>query len=181
MGTRNPIIKEKTMMPRLRKILAPLLLSLLLLVASCGQQPASRFDQAQQESSQQKSGQAVAKDATQGANFNKFFPAGGNGYERVYTQEKKGFAEAKLKKAGKDVAMLAISDIKSNPSAAAKYQESTKKIGGYPAATLGNTQTSVLVNNRYQVKVISRDPSFTASDREAWLQKFDLSGIAQLK
>jgi hypothetical protein len=181
MGTRNPFIKEKTMMPRLRKILAPLLLSLLLLVASCAQQPPSRFEQAQQESSQQKSGQAVVKDATQGANFNKFFPEGGSGYDRVYTQEKKGFAEAKLKKAGKDVAMLAISDTKSTPDAAAKFQQSTKKIAGYPALEIGKTQTAVLVNNRYQVKVLSRDPSFTASDREAWLQKFDLSGIAQLK
>lgn len=168
-------------MPRLSKILAPLLLSLLLLVASCAKQPPSRFDQAQQQSSQQKSGQAVVKDSTQGANFNKFFPKAGDGYQRVFTQEKKGFAEAKLKKGGKDVAMLAVSDVKNTPSAVTKYQQSTKKIAGYPAATLGTTQTSVLVNNRYQVKVLSRDPSFTALDREAWLQKFDLNGLSRLK
>ena len=167
-------------MRHLRKILAPLLLSLLLLVTSCASKPPSRFDQAQQASSQQKSGQAVVKESTQGAEFNKFFPKGEGGYERVYTQEKKGFSEAKLKKDGKDLAMLAISDIKNTPSAAAKYQQSTKTIAGYPAATLGTTQTSVLVNNRYQVKVLSRDPSFTASDREAWLQKFDLNGLARL-
>lgn len=167
-------------MRHLRKILAPLLLSLLLLVTSCASKPPSRFEQAQQASSQQKSGQAVVKESTQGAEFNKFFPKGEGGYERVYTQEKKGFSEAKLKKDGKDVAMLAISDIKNTPSAAEKYQQSTKTIAGYPAATLGTTQTSVLVNNRYQVKVLSRDPSFTASDREAWLQKFDLDGLARL-
>jgi hypothetical protein len=168
-------------MPYLRKILVPLFLSLLLLVTSCTPQPPSRFDQAQQQSSQKKSGQAVVKDSPQGSEFNKFFPKAGNGYARVYTQEKKGFAEAKLKQGSKDVAMLSISDIKNNPSAAGKYQQSSKKIAGYPAATLGTTQTSVLVNNRYQVKVLSRDPSFTASDREAWLQKFDLAGLAQLK
>jgi hypothetical protein len=168
-------------MPRLSKILAPLLLSLLLLVASCAKQPPSRFEQAQQQSSQQKSGQAVVKDSTQGAEFNKFFPKGGDGYQRVFTQEKKGFAEAKLKKGGKDVAMLAVSDVKNTPSAVTKYQLSTKKIAGYPAATTGSTQTSVLVNNRYQVKVLSRDPSFTANDREAWLQKFDLGGLSGLK
>lgn len=167
-------------MRHLRKILAPLLLSLLLLVTSCASKPPSRFDQAQQQSSQQKSGQAVVKESTQGAEFNKFFPKGDDGYERVYTQEKKGFSEAKLKKDGKDVAMLSISDIKNNPSAAAKYQQSTKTIAGYPAATLGTTQTSVLVNNRYQVKVSTRDASFTESDREAWLQKFDLNGLARL-
>jgi hypothetical protein len=168
-------------MPRLRKILAPLFLSLLLLVTACAKEAPSRFEQAQQESSQQKSGQAVVKDATQGAEFNKFLPKAGNGYERVFTQEKKGFAEAKLKKDGKDVAMLSISDTKSTPTAAAKFQQSTTKIAGYPALEIGNTQTAVLVNDRYQVKVLSRDPSFTASDRQAWLQKFDLRGLAQLQ
>lgn len=165
-------------MPHLRKILAPLLLSLLLLVTSCAKEPPSRFDQAQQQSSQQKSGQAVVKDATQGGEFNKFFPAGGNGYERVYTQEKKGTAQAKLKKDGKEIATLTIFDTKSNPTAAAKYQQSTKKVAGYPAVTVGNSQTSLLVNNRYQVTVRSTEPSF---DREAWLQKFNLNGLAKLK
>lgn len=168
-------------MPRLRKILAPLLLSLLLLVTSCAKEPPSRFEQAQQESSQQRSGQAVDKNATQGAEFNKFFPKTGAGYNLVYAQEKKGFAEAKLKQDGKDVAMLAISDTISTPTTAAKFQQSTKTIAGYPAVELGKTQTAILVNNRYQVKALSRDPSFTPSDREAWLQKFDLRGLARLK
>jgi len=168
-------------MPRLRKILAPLLLSLLLLVTSCASEPPSRFEQAQQESSQQRSGQAVTKDATQGAKFNQFFPSAGNGYERVYTQEKKGFAEAKLKQNGQDVAMLSISDTTSTPDVAAKYQQSSQQIAGYPARTIGKNQTAVLVGNRYQVKVQSRDAAFTASDREAWLQKFNLNGLARLK
>jgi hypothetical protein len=164
-------------MSRLHKFLAPLLLSLLLLVTSCANKQPSRFDQAQQTSSQQKSGQAVVKDATQGSNFNKFFPKGDGGYQRIYTQEKKGFAQAKLKNKGKDIATLSISDIKSTPETAKKYQQSTKKIASYPAATVGNSQTSVLVNNRYQVTVRSTDPSF---DREAWLKKFDLDGLARL-
>ena len=167
-------------MIRLRKILAPLLLSLLLLVTACAQQAPSRFDQAQQESTQQKSGQAVSKDATQGAQFNKFFPAAGGGYERVYTQEKKGFAQAKLKKDGKDVAVLSINDTSSNPDAAAKYQGSSKKIAGYPVKETSKS-TAILVGDRYQVKVQSRDESFSASDREAWLQKFNLQGLAGLK
>ncbi|NEP58573.1 MAG: hypothetical protein F6K31_16405 [Symploca sp. SIO2G7] len=168
-------------MTRLRKILAPLLLSVLLLVTACAQQAPSRFDQAQQESTQQKSGQAVSQDATQGAQFNKFFPSAGAGYERVYTQEKKGFAQAKLKKDGKDVAILSINDTTSTPDVAAKYQGSGKQIAGYPAREIGKTQTAILVGDRYQVKVQSRDESFTASDREAWLKKFNLQGIARLK
>lgn len=165
-----------------RRVLTALMLSMLLLVTACATTATpSRFDQAQQESSQQRSGQAVAKDATQGSNFNKFFPGTQAGFERVYTQEKKGFAEAKLKKGGKDVAMLAISDTVSTPRAAAKFQNSTKQIGGYPAIEVGKTQTAVLVGDRYQVKVLSRDPSFTASDREAWLKKFNLNALARLK
>lgn len=165
-----------------RRILTALMLSLLLLTTACtATQAPGRFDQAQEQSSQQKSGQAVAKTATQGSQFNRFFPPASGGFGRVFTQEKKGFAEAKLKQGGKDVAMLSISDISSLPVAAAKFKNSTKTIGGYRAVEIGNTQTAVLVGDRYQVKVLSRDPSFSASDRATWLQKFNLNGLAKLQ
>lgn len=163
-----------------RRVLAAFLLSMLLFVTACQPQASSRFDQVQQTSSQQKSGQAVAN-ATQGSSFNPFFPAASRGYERVYTQEKKGFAEAKLKKDGKDLALMAISDTRSLPTAAAKFKNTTKEIVGYPAVEIGNTQTAVLVADRYQVKVLSRDASFTASDREALLKQFDYQGLAKLQ
>jgi hypothetical protein len=173
----------------LPRVLAPFLLALLLFVGACGKaKEPSRWDKAQQESTQKK---PVKKTADQNSNlpnkpvaggkFNKMFPPAGNGYQVVFSQEKAGFAEAKLKKGGKDVAMLSINDIASNPSAAAKFQQSTKKIGGYPAVTQGSTGTAVLVNNRYQVKVQSRDPSFGAEDREEWLGKFNLAGLAKVK
>ncbi|MEJ1931137.1 hypothetical protein WDZ92_12860 [Nostoc sp. NIES-2111] len=165
---------------RARRILAAVLLSVLLLTTACTPKAPGRFDQVQQESTRQKSGQAVTKTATQGSEFNKFFPSEEAGYQRVYTQEKKGFAEAKLKKGGKDLALLSISDTSSLPTAAAKFSNSTKKIGGYPAVEVGNTQTAVLVG-KYQVKVLSRSPSFTASDRANWLGKFNLNGLAKLK
>jgi len=168
-----------------RKALAPLLLSVLLLITGCVPKAPSQFSQAQQESTQKGAQPAVAKDATQGSSFNKFFPKPGNGYERVYTQEKKGFAEAKLKKDGKDVAMLAISDTTSDltagVSATKKFEKSTEKIAGFPTVEVGKTQTAILVGDRYQVKVLSRDPSFTQEDRQAWAQKFDLAGLARLK
>lgn len=165
-----------------RRILAALMLSLLLLTTACtATQTPGRFDQAQEQSSQQKSGQAVAKTATQGSQFNRFFPPANDGFQRVFTQEKKGFAEAKLKQGGKDVAMLSISDTSSLPIAAAKFKNSIKTIGGYPAVEIGKSQTAVLVGDRYQVKVLSRDPSFTASDRASWLQKFNLNGLAKLQ
>jgi hypothetical protein len=165
---------------RSRQILASLLLCCLLLTTACATKAPSRFDQGQQESTKQKSGQAVAKNATQGSKLNKFFPESEDGYDRVYTQEKKGFSEANLKKDGKVVAQLAISDTTSTPTVASKYANSTKKIDGYPAVQQGKTQTAVLVG-KYQVKVISKDPSFDASDREDWLEKFDLDGLEKLK
>ena len=169
-----------------RRAIAPLMLSLLLLVTGCtaANEP-SPFDQAQQESTRKGAQPAVAKNATQGSSFNKFFPKPGNGYERVFTQEKKGFAEAKLKKDGKDLAMLAISDAASDStggiSATKKFEKSVTRIAGYPAVDVGTTQTAVLVSDRYQVKVLSRNPLFTKADRQAWIQRFDLAGLAKLK
>ncbi|PHM06603.1 hypothetical protein [Nostoc sp. 'Peltigera malacea cyanobiont' DB3992] len=163
-----------------RRVVAALLLSVVLLTTACSPKTPGRFDQAQKESTQQKKGLAVAKTATQGSEFNKFFPKASDGYQRVYTQEKKGFAEAKLKKSGKDIAVLSISDTTSTPSAAVKFSSSSKKIGGYPAIEVGKTQTAILVG-KYQVKALSRDSSFTASDRADWLEKFNLNGLARLK
>ena len=170
--------------PRARRVLAALLLCLLIFTTACTPKTPGRFDQAQQQSTQQRSGQAIAKDATQGSEFNKFFPKAGDGYERVYTQEKKGFSEAKLKKEGKDLAVISISDtqgVKGTSNPADKFKTSTLTIAGYPAVTQGSTGTAILVGDRYQVKVQSRNPSFTASDREAWIQKFNLDGLSRLK
>ncbi|MEH2120733.1 hypothetical protein [Nostoc sp.] len=163
-----------------RKVVAALLLSVVLLTTACTAKAPGRFDQVQKESTQQRKGQAVTKTATQGSEFNKLFPNASDGYQRVYTQEKKGFAEAKLKKGGKEVALLSISDTTSTPSTAAKFSKSTKKIAGYPAVEVGKTQTAILVG-KYQVKALSRDSSFTASDRADWLEKFNLSRLASLK
>ena len=119
-------------------------------------------------------------DTLPGKAFNKFFPGSDGDFSRAFSQEKKGFVEAKLNKAGTIVATLAVSDTASNPKAAAKYQKSSAKIAGYPAASSGSKGTSILVGNRFQVQVRSQDASFTQADREAWIQKFDLRGLASL-
>ena len=167
------------MLLKMRQVIVVFSLSLLFLT-SCATQAPSRFEQAQQESSQRGSS-AVVKESESGGSFNKFFPPSGGGYERVYTQEKKGFAEAKLKKDGKEVAVLAISDILNNPSAAKKFEKSSQKIKGYPAVSQGKTGTAVLVGDRFQVKVFSRDSSFSEGDRQTWLEKFDLNGLSKVQ
>ncbi|HEY9878863.1 MAG TPA: hypothetical protein V6D29_10430 [Leptolyngbyaceae cyanobacterium] len=160
--------------------LAPVLICLALIVSACASAP-NKYDEVQKDTTGRQAPAAVDKKAEQGATFNKFFPDSGNGYEVVPAQEKKGFAEYKLNKDGQTVAMLTINDTTSLPAAADKYKSATTKIAGYPAVNQGTTATGILVNDRYQVKVLSRSPNFTQADREAWLQKFDLQGIAQLR
>ena len=163
----------------LRKFLTVFFLASCLLLTSCQQETPSRFDAAQQESTS-KGATAVVDDATRGGSLNRYFPDSGDGYQRVYSQEKKGFAEAKLNRDGKEVAILAISDVLNNPSAVNKFQNSTSQIQGYPVVNQGSTATAVLVGDRYQVKVRSKDASFTESDRQKWLGKFNLRGLTKL-
>lgn len=165
--------------PRWRRALAAVLLSLVLLVSACSSSTPSRFAETQQETTQKNAPSAVAEDAEQGSRFNQFFPRSVAGYEIVPYQEKNGFAEYKVNQDGKTVAMLAISDTTGTP-AAAKFSNSTMTIAGYPAVEQGQTATAILVNDRFQVKVLSRDPAFTQEDRAAWIEKFDLQGLANL-
>jgi hypothetical protein len=166
---------------KIQRVLAPFLLGLLLLVSSCAAEAPSRYEQAQNASTGRNATTAVVKESTQGAQFNRYFPKASGGYQVVPAQEKKGFAEYKLKQGGKDVAVLSVSDTVNNPSARDKFQTSSRRIGGYPAVEQGANGTAVLVGNRFQVKVQSRDPSFTNKDREAWIQRFNLGGIASLR
>ncbi len=163
----------------LRKFLVALLLGTLLLITSCAQQPPSRFEGAQQASTA-KGASAVVKESESGSSFNRYFPGDGGGYQRIYTQEKKGFAQAKLTKDGKDVAVLSISDTLNNPSAKDKFKESSENIGGYPAVNQGSNSTAILVGDRFQVKVRSKDASFDEDARRDWLSKFDLRGLSSL-
>lgn len=170
----------------LRKVslaIGALLLIGLLAVGGCQltQLKASQPDNARWEQIEAQTPVVTAdkKAIINGGEFNKFFPTA-DGYERVYTQEKEGFAEAKLKQDGNTLAMLSVSDTASNPSAVNKYQSSDRALAGYPLAEVGSTATSILVADRLQVKVLSRDTDFTPADREAWLEKFDLAGLAKL-
>ncbi len=162
-----------------RKFLTACFLASCLLLTSCTQQAPSQFDRAQQESTS-KGATAVVDSSQSGSSFNRYFPDSGEGYERIYSQEKPGFAQAKLKRDGKEIAILAISDVLNNPSTVEKFQGSTERINGYPAVSQGSTGTAVLINDRYQVKIRSKDTSFSQGDREKWLGKFDLRGLSKL-
>jgi hypothetical protein len=153
---------------------------LVLMVTACSSAP-SKYDQVQKDTTGFGSPAAVDKKAEKGGTFNAFFPDNQGDYNVIPYQEKKGFAEYKLQQGDKTLAMLSISDTTSVPAAAEKYNAATASISGFPSVEQGSTGTGVLVGGRYQVKVLSRDPSFTKEDRAAWLQKFDLKGLSQLK
>lgn len=171
---------------RTQKTIAPFLLATLLLVTSCAAAPPEAPSTRTQDPPTTQSGVSptsnTAGQPVAGGELNKFFPASAGGYSRAFTQEKTGFSQANLKKDGKTVAVLSISDTANNPTAVSKYNSSSKRIAGYPAVTKGTTTTAILVGGRFQVSVQSKDKaSFTESDREDWLTKFKLSGLAQLR
>ncbi len=160
--------------------LAPMLVCLVLFMTACSSAP-NKYDQVQKDTTGFGKPAAVSKDAQKGGTFNQFFPKGEGDYDLVPSQEKKGFAAYKLNKNGSTVATLSINDTTSLPAAAAKYSSATDTVAGYPSVNQGTTATGLLVNGRYQVKVLSRDTSFSQADRVDWLQKFDLKGLAELE
>jgi hypothetical protein len=141
---------------------------------ACRRQPAP--DPALNPPAQVKSGPVV-----KGATFNSVFPESAEGYTRTFTQEKTGFVLAELAQGGKKVATLALSDTNNNPDTLAKFKAATGRLAGYPMITEGSQGTAILVADRFQVKVRSTAPTFSAQDRASWIQKFDLKGIEGLK
>jgi hypothetical protein len=159
---------------RVRRILIVLLL-FAVAIAPVACRRADRWEEADKASKGQK---AVSGESLPGSAFNKFFPESGEGVKVTYTQEKKGFAEAKLELDGKEVATLSISDTVNNPSALDKFKNSDDTLDGYPMAAVGSKGTAILVADRFQVQIRSQVADF---DRESWLSEFDLDGLSGLK
>ena len=85
--------------------------------------------------------------------FNKFFPADGtDGASRVFSADKEGYAEAKLSKDGKEIALLAITDLNGKDADKKKFEGATEKVDAYPVATFGKNKTMILVKDSYQVQ-----------------------------
>lgn len=157
-----------------------LILALFFIAPACSQdQPTSRFEQAQQESTES-GAVAVSKDAVKGGELNRYFPENEGDYKIIYVQEKRGFAQAKLQEDGQELALMSISDVANNPTAADKFKDSKATIKSYPVVNQGSKATAVLVRDRYQVKIVSRSDSFDETARKEWLEKFDLETLAQL-
>jgi hypothetical protein len=139
----------------------------------------TRWDQAASAAPTAPATAAPTEKPKEGGAFNKFFPADGtDGAKRVFSQEKDGFAEAKLTKDGKELAVLSISDIKATPDAKDKFAKATEKLDAYPLVTVGKNQSAILVKDHWQVKVSST--TLDGDARKTWLSKFDLKGLSAL-
>jgi hypothetical protein len=155
----------------------PLLVFLLAALAAGCTPRDTRWDAAQAQK-----GPAVAKEALDGSVFNKFFPKADGDYDLTYTQEKTGYAEARLRKNGNAVATLSVFDTVSSPEAAEKFKDSIDQLEGYPFFAIGKQGSAVLVADRFQVQVRSTpDSGMGEDDRKEWLQKFDLKSISNLR
>ncbi len=151
----------------------------LVALAGCQQQPPGRFDEVQKETP--RNAPAVSAEAVAGSAFNTTFPKPDAGFNVVFTQEKTGFAQAKLVKEGQDVATLAVSDTRNNPEALDKFKDADGRLEGYPVVDVGEMGTAMLVADRYQVQVRSIDANFDKFQREDWLKKFDLANLAKIQ
>ena len=119
----------------------------------------------------------VVGPATIGAGiFNKSFPKDGQGgYARVFAPDKEGYAEAKLLKDGEEVAVVSIADSERLAYTRAKYGSATERIDDFPVLQSGTNQSSVLVKDRYVVKVVSATLDHEA--RKTILGTFDLKSL----
>lgn len=152
------------------------------ILGGCKNEPPSRWDDAAAAAASHAA--AAADPATPkpevaaGGALNAYFPKTLDGAKLTYAAEKTGYAEAKLHKDDKELGVLSISDTNNNADAKAKFAGASDTSLGYPLVTTGKNQSSVLVKDRWQVKVSSM--SLDEAARKSWLQKFDLAGLAKL-
>ena len=115
-----------------------------------------------------------------GTAFNRLFPTPGPGEQLIFTQEKRGFSEAKLKQGDQTRALLAISDTITTPTARDKFAASTVRLQGWPLAEQGGQASALLVADRFQVKVIGQGAGLDTQQRHDLLEAFQLQKLAAL-
>ena len=112
-----------------------------------------------------------------------FFPQSVTPYEQVYSEVSPFLVVAKLMQNGQEVAVLSINERSLSTASVpqASRPKGTFTLAGYPAVQPDAATTTVWVGDRFQVKIQSRSDTFTAQERQVWLQKFDLAGLERLE
>ena len=157
------------------------LLILLVVLSACGKKAATPALVVAQEQPSSLMAQPVAGAASPAGALRPFFPQSGSGFTVEPVQEQSGYAETSLRMEFTEVAMLSIRDAAQDPATLAAFNNSAAQIGGFPTLEAGSSGTAILVANRFLVGVQAVAPDFAQTDREYWLQQFNLAGLAGLK
>lgn len=115
-----------------------------------------------------------------GSAFNRLFPRPGPAEDLVFTQEKRGFSEAKLRQGDQIRALLAIADTITAPEARDKFVASAQQLQGWPLVEQGSQASALLVAGRFQVKVIGQGVGLDPQQRHDLLAAFQLQKLAAL-
>lgn len=125
-------------------------------------------------------GNVPKSEVVNGTAFNRLFPKPQPGETIVFTQEKRGFSEARLKSGQETRALLAISDTVTAPEARGKFVRAAEQLQGWPLVEQGPQASALLVAERFQVKVIGQGAGLDQEKRHDLLGAFNLSGLAAL-
>ncbi len=125
-------------------------------------------------------GDVSKSEVVNGTAFNRLFPKPQAGEMIVFTQEKRGFSEARLKQGQETRALLAISDTTTAPEARTKFVRTPEQLQGWPLVEQGSQASALLVAERFQVKVIGQGAGMDPEQRHELLGAFDLAGLASL-
>lgn len=125
-------------------------------------------------------GNVPTREVVNGTAFNRLFPKPQPGEQLVFTQEKRGFSQARLRQGDQVKALLSISDVVTAPSSRAKFSAAEDRIGGWPLVEQGTQASALLVADRFQVKVIGQGTGLDPAQRHDLLGDFDLKGLAAL-
>jgi hypothetical protein len=115
-----------------------------------------------------------------GMAFNRLFPKPQPGEELIFTQEKRGFSQARLKEGDSTKALLSISDVLTAPEARDKFNGASQQLRSWPLVEQGPQASALLVADRFQVKVIGQGSGLDQEKRHELLEAFDLPGVAAL-
>jgi hypothetical protein len=126
-------------------------------------------------------GDVPSSQVVNGTAFNRLFPEPDDGDQLVFTQEKRGFSEARLRHGGQVTALLAISDVTTAPEARRKFEASQSSLQGWPLVEQGPQATALLVADRFQIKVIGQGDGLEAEQRQDLIGRFNLRGLAALQ
>ncbi|KEF43182.1 MAG: hypothetical protein ER33_00100 [Cyanobium sp. CACIAM 14] len=126
-------------------------------------------------------GDVPSAQVVNGTAFNRLFPKPEPGEQLVFTQEKRGFSQARLRQGDQIKALLSISDMLTAPEAREKFRAAPERLQGWPLVEQGSQASALLVADRFQVKVIGQGEGLDAGSRHDLLGAFDLRGLAALE